>query len=525
MPGFDSTYKQNKIQSPSEKALLTQNSIDTLFSTEDHHGYSKPFEELQAKADNSRSTNQVSQLQSKANQFTDRQSPNNFQPVQRVVDDAFIQSQLGDAFSDKEGEVDPEHQSFREEDTEQRLKDPKMIDCHLDEISTEGATWDFKHWMIEGEMPPTYGYGFPIREYFKNLSPGDRNNFVETAKTMRSATMITKTIEGFKPDIKGISAPQQEAYVKAQTFQEKGKSAENVQFADETMKMLFSLEPTEFQTAFGVVKNLIKSSANEGKLVAMGNQIWQIVAESRSLGEGEKEQWKEKSHRVGEGFMSLGREFQTKNKNQELSNAEYNGLKINLGHIARAWGNATAALGADPWGNTLTNSVSSVVRDYEEHDGAAFVEQKKREAISNGGTAWSDMDISESMWDKGANFDRYRGTKVHILAPQDSGADIANPKDHDSGNLRVTHQELQLGNNWDASKKNADGAFEANISKKKALDYQRDKVPGEWPKNWKPGDKMESKHKLADGSRITAYGAQRGGKFEDQLSETLKKRG
>ena len=54
------------------------------------------------------------------------------------------------------------------------------------------------------------------------------------------------------------------------------------------------------------------------------------------------------------------------------------------------------------------------------------------------------MDIPQAMWSKSANFDRYRNTKVHLYVPKTT-TDISKPT-----NLRVTHQELQVGTRWDA---------------------------------------------------------------------------
>lgn len=58
----------------------------------------------------------------------------------------------------------------------------------------EGVTWDFKHWLADGEMPPDFGYGFSIREYFKGLSSNHKTEFTEKCKGMRSATNITRII-------------------------------------------------------------------------------------------------------------------------------------------------------------------------------------------------------------------------------------------------------------------------------------------------------------------------------------------
>ena len=48
--------------------------------------------------------------------------------------------------------------------------------------------------MSDGEMPPDFGYGLPIRTYFKGLAPGDQDKFTAKCKGMRSATNITRII-------------------------------------------------------------------------------------------------------------------------------------------------------------------------------------------------------------------------------------------------------------------------------------------------------------------------------------------
>ena len=68
---------------------------------------------------------------------------------------------------------------------------------------------------------------------------------------------------------------------------------------------------------------------------------------------------------------------------------------------------------------------------------------------------------------------------MELFTPNVTGADIANPK-ADIHNLRVTHQEIQVGNAWGALRGETDpstGDQKYNdINIKSALNYDRDKV-------------------------------------------------
>ena len=106
---------------------------------------------IQENTNNSLQVSQLSELQDIANQKNIEKTD----LTQKEIDERFVQEQLGNAF-DNQSELNPDQKKYREEDTNNRLKDPKMISCYLNEIDDD-ATWDFKHWMIEGEMPPMYG--------------------------------------------------------------------------------------------------------------------------------------------------------------------------------------------------------------------------------------------------------------------------------------------------------------------------------------------------------------------------------
>ena len=535
---------------------------------------------------------------------------------------------FGDAFNNKTVGLDAQHQQFREMYTISRLQEPKMVACHLDEIP-EDASWDFKHWMVEGEMPPTFGYGFFVRDYFKALSPADRNRFITLAKNMRSSAMITRLLESFP--LPNPPEPSDKVQ-KFKKIQAEGEKEDNVKNAKNLMNDLLS--DAKFEETFN--KIILQMTAIQdpndivklGKLSAIADQIWEQVAIGQTLSGEEKENWKAFSAKFGTKLFNHCKEQQEQNKPAhswedlekltkkvdavdasaidalqilankvsdkdsaetqrliaelkqdtpwveakkalvvdhlkriiqaaEAADAAYNLQKQNLGYVSRAWGDATAALGTDPRdGRILTHSYSSTIPDFDK-GGKAFVASRKVTNEDENFSSWCDMDINEFMWSKAANYDRYRGTKVELFTPNVTGADIANPK-ADIHNLRVTHQEIQVGNAWGALRGETDpstgGQKYNDINIKSALNYDRDKVgfktvvdmasrtagkvgissgvvTGDSGKvevveqedvgNWKRVRQKMTQQKHADGSTVNMYGAHRGGQQETEMERVI----
>ena len=73
------------------------------------------------------------------------------------------------------------HERARNRDIETRLKNLGKK-FKITEFPEE-STWDFKHWILEGEMPPP-PYGFTLGDYFAKLTKEQRQRFMDEACTL-----------------------------------------------------------------------------------------------------------------------------------------------------------------------------------------------------------------------------------------------------------------------------------------------------------------------------------------------------
>jgi hypothetical protein len=116
--------------------------------------------------------------------------------------------------------------------------------------------------------------------------------------------------------------------------------------------------------------------------------------------------------------------------------------------LGRAYADATARLGQDPYGNQIERTLSVITEDY-----SAFKERLQVYQANIG--AWTDMDLPYTMWTYFGNIARYEGTEVNVFAPDDGVRAVAptyNPEtgeigfaQNDDGSLRqsVTVKEIE----------------------------------------------------------------------------------
>ncbi|MBK9367786.1 MAG: hypothetical protein IPN01_15945 [Deltaproteobacteria bacterium] len=116
--------------------------------------------------------------------------------------------------------------------------------------------------------------------------------------------------------------------------------------------------------------------------------------------------------------------------------------------LGRAYADATARLGQDPYGNQIERTLSVITEDY-----SAFKERLQVYQANIG--AWTDMDLPYTMWTYFGNIARYEGTEVNVFAPADGVRAVAptyNPEtgeigfaQNDDGSLRqsVTVKEIE----------------------------------------------------------------------------------
>ncbi|MEY3212830.1 MAG: hypothetical protein RIT28_3311, partial [Pseudomonadota bacterium] len=86
--------------------------------------------------------------------------------------------------------------------------------------------------------------------------------------------------------------------------------------------------------------------------------------------------------------------------------------------LGRAYADATARLGQDPYGNQIKRTLSVITEDY-----SAFKERLQVYQANIG--AWTDMDLPYTMWTYFGNIARYEGTEVNVFAPNDGVRAVA----------------------------------------------------------------------------------------------------
>ena len=118
----------------------------------------------------------------------------NLDEVQAALDSSFMLcNELSQFFNSPE---ERKHKRARERDVEVRLINLGP-DFHIDKFP-ETATWDFKHWILEGELPPPY-YGFLIGDYVAKLTDEQRNNFLQSSSELTSSSQITRALLAITP--------------------------------------------------------------------------------------------------------------------------------------------------------------------------------------------------------------------------------------------------------------------------------------------------------------------------------------
>lgn len=335
----------------------------------------------------------------------------------------------------------------------------------------EMVTWDFKHWMADGEMPPDYHYGFPVREYFDGLSTSDKQKFTLKCKTMRSATNITRVlgqyplredyINSMETNTKLGWDDESRAKIKSSYLHTRG-IIEETRGGEQVGKPELTKLIANPQNLVELVRGLIDTVKNdtgdnemirplEIKLTHVADEVWKEVSRIKKteLGSDGKKEFSENHQRFGKKLMQMGK--YTDNAIKDLSGDKQIHVKRIFGKIIRSWGDATASIGYDPVGKMITDTQSSTTDDYfrnQLHDeadgdgGKQVGEYVNKLANSN---AWCDMFASGSMWSQAANYDRYRDTIVTLYVQYDHGSSLGKGNDSDPLKLRVTAAELQLG--------------------------------------------------------------------------------
>ena len=325
----------------------------------------------------------------------------------------------------------------------------------------DGIVWDFKHWMADGEMPPDFGYGFPIRTYFKGLAPSDQDKFTAKCKGMKSATNITRIIGHYPLTPKAISElddNKRNCYNHTRGILEETKTADS-SIGEAKLKQLMSNPKTELKKLADKVINAIKSSgvnksgyrSIELSLANVSDEIWKEVARVASTKAFEASKEFPPEHQLfGSELMKIGEYVDIILKGDDFKDIIGDVTRV-FGKVIRSWGDATASIGYDPKGKVITQSQSSTTDDYkrnggeENGDGAKAMAKHKEHLDKEGENTWCDMFASGSMWNLAANYDRYRDTVVTLYVQPDHGAQLGRGTDKDPFKLRVTAAELQLG--------------------------------------------------------------------------------
>jgi len=353
----------------------------------------------------------------------------------------------------------------REEDVNLRLKTfgapfPQLVKqggaWHGDEV-----VWDFKHWMADGEMPPDFGYGFPIRTYFKGLAPSDQDKFTAKCKGMKSATNITRIIGHYPLTPKAISElddNKRNCYNHTRGILEETKTADS-SIGEAKLKQLMSNPKTELKKLADKVINAIKSSgvnksgyrSIELSLANVSDEIWKEVARVAPTGAfGANKEFPPEHQLFGSELMKIGEYVDVILKGDDFKDIKGDVTRV-FGKVIRSWGDATASIGYDPKGKMITQSQSSTTDDYGRNakggkgEGEKAMAEHKEYLDNEGENTWCDMFASGSMWNLAANYDRYRDTVVTLYVEPDHGAQLGRGTNKDPFKLRVTAAELQLG--------------------------------------------------------------------------------
>lgn len=327
----------------------------------------------------------------------------------------------------------------------------------------DGVVWDFKHWMADGEMPPDFGYGFPIRTYFKGLAPGDQDKFTAKCKGMRSATNITRIIGQYPltpTAISELDTYKRNCYNHTRGILEETKTADS-SIGQAKLQLLMSNPKTELKKLADKVIESAKKAKDDGNqsafrdlelsLANVSDEIWKEVARVAPTGVlGANKEFPPEHQLFGFELMEIGKYVDLILKGDGFKDIKGDVTRV-FGKVIRSWGDATASIGYDPEGKMITQAQSSTTDDYkrnggeENGDGAKAMAKHKEHLDKEGENTWCDMFASDSMWNLAANYDRYRDTVVTLYVQPDHGAQLGRGTDADPFKLRVTAAELQLG--------------------------------------------------------------------------------
>lgn len=326
------------------------------------------------------------------------------------------------------------------------------------------VTWDFKHWMADGEMPPDYGYGFPVRTYYKGLDQNDRNDFTTKCKGMKSATNITRILAQYtltSTAISELSDYNRNCYNHTRGILDETKNADSSIGKARLQELMSNPKTALTELTDRVIMNANQASNGgdssglrsiELSLANVSDEIWKEVARvASSEAFRATKEFPPKHQLFGAELMDIGNKVDKILKGGVFGDIKAEVLRV-FGKVIRSWGDATASIGYDPKGKMITQSQSSTTDDYGRDsggqgngDGKKAMTEHKEYLDKEGENTWCDMFASESMWSLAANYDRYRDTVVTLYVQPDHGAQLGRGKPEDPFKLRVTAAELQLG--------------------------------------------------------------------------------